>query len=210
MSREVGAPMLLRTDTRQARTRPASRARWTLLTMYGSSLIVLSVVLALLQGSSMVTASATPSLSPGASPVSGVEPTPSPTPAANPSSSDQRDQFRTYVSVVTVDGTGVVAALIELRSCNGNRAACQQALDRASSAVTAFESDLDRTPAPSCLTDVDAQLRAGLGFYDRGLALVKEGGKAKDNLKVVQGTILIGVGTWKLGVAMRRARQSTC
>lgn len=186
------------------------RARWTLLSMHGSSLIVVVVVMALLAGNrgAPFVAEATPSPTP--SPITGAQPTPSISPSPTVSGREQQQQFRSYVSTVTVDGSGLLAAMIQLHNCNGNRDACRQALNQTSTAVNGFETDLDKTSAPPCLGDVDTQLRSGLAFFDRGLAIVKDGGNTKDQLKVVQGTILIAVGTWKVGVAMRRARQSSC
>ena len=114
------------------------------------------------------------------------------------------------MSTVAIDGAGLLAAMIQLRSCGGNRDGCRHALQAASDVVAKFETDLDRTPVPSCLTDVDGQLHGALGFYDRGIALAREGGNARDQLRVIQGTLLVSVGTWRLGVAVRQARRSEC
>lgn len=157
-------------------------------------------------------------LSLGPSPEAVAQTTPSPSPSPSPTASPspgqsthaEQDQFRNYVSMVTVDGAGLTAALSGLRSCNQGRAECRRALGAASDQVTTFQSDLDRTPPPACLADTDAELRAALGFYDRGLAMVEEGADAKDRLKVAQGGLLLAVGTWKMGVAIRTARRSEC
>jgi hypothetical protein len=143
------------------------------------------------------------------------QPTPSPTPSPAPitgaaSGERDRDEYRTYVFTVTVDGSNLVAALSELRTCNGDRAACRHALASASDSVAAFEKDLDANPSPACLAATDSALRTALEFYDRGLHLVEDGSAAQDRLRVTQGAILLAVGTWKLGAAVRAARRSSC
>ena len=171
------------------------------------SVVMVGVLLVTLVAAGVSAASA-------ASPSPMPSPSPSPTavaPPASPSPGSPRQEqveYRTYVSTVTIDGAGLMAALLQLRSCHENREACRRSLEQASGQVTGFEGDLDRTPAPACLAGVDAQLRSALGFYDTGLGLVKTGGDAKDQLKVIQGGILIGVGTWKFGVAIREARHA--
>ena len=172
--------------------------------------IVVIVVFGLLAVQGSAPLAAGPSPSPTPTPVTGAEPITSASPTRTASGREQQQEFRSYVSVVTVDGSGLAAAMIQLRNCDGNRDACRQALGRLSTMVNGFEGDLDSTPAPPCLTGVDTQLRSALGFYDRGLAIVREGGNAKDQLKVVQGAILISVGSWKLGAAVHQARQSQC
>jgi hypothetical protein len=164
--------------------------------VYGLSVIIVIIALGLL--------AARPSASVAAEPIRATSPTP------DPSNREEQGKFRTYVSTITIDGAGLVAAIIQLRSCNGNRDACRHAVDQARMHVIGFETDLDSTSAPACLSEVDAQLRSALGFYDNGLALVAEGGDAEDQLKVVQGGILIGVGSWKLGAATRAAKRSQC
>lgn len=137
--------------------------------------------------------------------------TPAPTPATGSASGARDgDEYRTYVFTVTVDGSNLVAALSDLRSCNGDRAACRHALTLASNSVATFERDLDANPAPDCLAGTDSALRTALVFYDRGLHLVEDGSDARDRLRVTQGTILLAVGTWKLGAAVRAARRSNC
>lgn len=155
-----------------------------------------------------VAAQSTPSPSP--SPSAGPSAGPSPGASPSPSTHAEQDQFRAYVSMVTIDGAGLVAALADLRSCNEGRQACRQALNAASDRVNTFQADLDQTSPPACLAGTDAELRASLGFFESGLALVEEGADAKDRLKVTQGALLLGVGAWKLGVAIRTARRSEC
>jgi hypothetical protein len=186
--------------------------RWTLLAVpaLAAVLVVLIMVLALRSGNASTPLAAVPS--PSATPTAtfGVEPTPSTLPTANPASREQQEHYRTYVSTVAIDGAGLLAAMIQLRSCGGNRDACRHALQDASDLVAKFQTDLDRTNVPACLTDVDGQLHGALGFYERGFALAREGGNVRDQLKVIQGTLLVAVGTWRLGVALRQARRSEC
>src|SRR5690349_16401585 len=70
-------------------------------------------------------------------------PTPGPVsssqPSAGPATTPDQEKYRTYVFTATVDGSNLVAALAELRSCNGGRAACRHALSAASGSVSAFE-----------------------------------------------------------------------
>jgi hypothetical protein len=140
----------------------------------------------------------------------GPSPSPSPSTSPTPASREQQDQYRAYVSMLTVDGSGVMAAVIELRSCHDSRDACRQALRQARAEVKAFESDLDRTPPPPCLHGADDQIRTSLGLYDRGLELVQEGTDNQERLKVIQGAILVLVATQKLGAAIRAVRRSGC
>jgi hypothetical protein len=144
-------------------------------------------------------------------------PSPSPTAGAAASSSrlqgpagQEQTEFHAYVSAVTIDGAGLMAALIQLRSCHDSRDACRRSIQQASDQVTGFQADLDRTPAPACLANVDTQLRSALSFYGTGLGLVRTGGDHKEQLKVIQGGILIGVGTWRFNMAIRDARHSSC
>ena len=142
----------------------------------------------------------------------GPTPSPSPSPSSStaPASSAQQDQYRAYVSMLAVDGSGVMAAVIGLRSCNDGRNACRKALSEARTEVKTFESDLDQTPPPACLHGADDQIRASLGLYDRGLELVEEGSDTQDRLKVIQGGILVAVASLKLGSAVRAVRRSNC
>ena len=137
-------------------------------------------------------------------------PSPSPSPSPSPPSRDQQDQYRAYVSMLAVDGAGVMAAVIGLRSCHDGRNACRTALGEARAEVKTFESDLDQTPPPPCLNGADDQIRTSLGLYDRGLELVEEGANTQDRLKVIQGGILVAVASLKLGSAVRAVRQSNC
>lgn len=144
----------------------------------------------------------------------GRGPAPSPSPSSSstptPAGGDQQDQYRAYVSMLAVDGSGVMAAVIGLRSCNDGRDACRKALREARAEVKTFENDLDQTPPPACLTGADDQIRSSLGLYDRGLELVEEGANAQERLKVIQGGILVAVASLKLGSAVRAVRRSSC
>jgi hypothetical protein len=140
----------------------------------------------------------------------GPSPTPTPSTSSTPASREQQDQYRAYVTMLTVDGSGVMAAVIELRHCNDGRDGCRRALRKARAQVKAFESDLDRTAPPPCLTGADDQIRTSLGLYDRGFELMEEGSDSQDRLKVIQGGILVLVATQKLGAAIRAVRQSNC
>jgi hypothetical protein len=186
--------------------------RWTLLAapVLAAVLVVLILVLALRPGNASTPLAAAPSPSATPTALSSVEPTPGAVPTPNPASRGQQDQYRTYVSTVAIDGAGLLAAMIQLRSCGGSRDACRHALQAASDLVAKFETDLDRADVPACLTDVDGQLHGALGFYERGFALAREGGNVRDQLRVIQGTLLVAVGTWRLGVALRQARRSEC
>jgi hypothetical protein len=199
-------------------TQPASGSghilipRWTLLAapLLAAVLVVLILVLALRPGDASTPLAAAPSPSATPTAMSSVEPSPSAFSTPNPASREQQDQYRTYVSTVAIDGAGLLASMIQLRSCGGNRDACRHALQAATDVVAKFETDLDRTNVPACLTDVDGQLHGALGFYERGFALAREGGNVRDQLRVIQGTLLVAVGTWRLGVAVRQARRSEC
>jgi len=144
----------------------------------------------------------------------GPGPAPSPSPSSSstptPAGGDQQEQYRAYVSMLAVDGSGVMAAVIGLRSCNDGRDACRKALREARAEVKTFENDLDQTPPPACLTGADDQIRSSLGLYDRGLELVEEGANAQERLKVIQGGILVAVASLKLGSAVRAVRRSSC
>ena len=144
--------------------------------------------------------------------VEAAEPSPSPSPGPSNSTAThgQQDQYRAYVSMLAVNGSGVIAAVIGLRSCNDGRDECRKALREARGAVKTFEGDLDATPPPPCLNGADDQIRASLGLYDRGLELVEEGANAQERLKVIQGGILVAVASLKLGSAVRAVRQSSC
>jgi hypothetical protein len=140
----------------------------------------------------------------------GSSPPPSPSASPTPAGREQQDRYRAYVSMLTVDGSGVMAAVIELRSCHDGRDACRQALSQARAEVKTFETDLDGSTPPDCLNGADDQIRTSLGLYDRGLELVQEGTDSQERLKVVQGSILVLVATQKLGAAIRAVRQSSC
>jgi hypothetical protein len=112
--------------------------------------------------------------------------------------------------MLAVNGAGVVAAVIGLGACRDGRGECRKALRDARAEVKAFETDLDRTSPPPCLNGADAQIRASLGLYDRGLELVEEGSNAQERLKVIQGGILVAVASLKLGSAVRAVRKSDC
>ena len=135
---------------------------------------------------------------------------PSPSPSPSPSSQGQDAQYRSYVRMLTVDGVGLTASVVQLRSCNEGRGQCRQALRAARDQVKSFESDLDQTPPPACLSGTDSQIRAALGLYESGLDLVDEGSASQDRLKVVEGGILLAVATWKLAAAVREVRRSNC
>jgi hypothetical protein len=141
------------------------------------------------------------------------DPSPTPTQTSTPSpspSQQQQQEYRAYVTMLAVDGTGTLGVVVQLRGCNSGHDACRRSVRDARTQVRKFESDLDRTPPPACLVGADAQFRDSLAFYDRGLDLVEEGSGSQDRLKVTQGAILIAVATWKLGAAMRAMRQSNC
>ncbi len=176
--------------------------------------VLLIVLLALVAirpgGGSAPPAAAAPSPPAISTSVPSTGPIPSAAPSPNPVTREQQEQYRAYVSTVAVDGAGLLAAMIQLHKCGESRQGCRAAVRQASDPVARFESDLDRTAVPACLNSFDADLRGALGFYDRGFATATEGGNARDQLKVMQGAILVAVGTWRLGVAARQARHSEC
>jgi hypothetical protein len=145
-----------------------------------------------------------PAITPAPSPAS----TPSPSP---PTSSVGQQRYRAYVSTVLIDGASLVSATAGLQNCvSSRRDACKKALSNARGQVATFQSDLDDNPPPSCMDNADPQLRAGLGFYQKGIELIQQGVNEQNRLHMVQGLLLIGVATWRTGQAVRTARSSSC
>lgn len=162
-------------------------------------------------------AATTPAPAPATTPAPAPAITPAPSPASTPSpspatSSEGQQRYRAYVSTVLIDGASLVSATAAgLQNCvSSRRDACKKALSDARGQVVTFQSDLDRNPPPSCMDNADPQLRAGLGFYQKGIELAQEGVNQRNRLRMVQGLLLIGAATWRTGQAVRTARSSAC
>ena len=184
--------------------------RWPTLAIGGAllaaaALVALTVVLATRAAPAVTTANAPPT------PVPTAAPSPLPSPGASPEPGVDQQHFRTYVSTVLLDGTALTAATTQLHTCiASDRPGCTRALSDARARVNSFQSDLDANPPPSCLGDTDVTLRAGLGFYLKGIDLAEQGVSERDRLKLAQGGLLIGAGTFKTAQAVHGARTSSC
>ena len=156
----------------------------------------------------------TSQVAPTATPAPAITPAPSPASTSSPSpatSSERQQRFRAYVSTVVIDGASLVSATAGLKDCvSSRRDACKDALSDARGQVAMFQSDLDANPTPSCMDNADPQLRAGLGFYQKGIELIQQGVDEQNRLRMVQGLLLIGAATWRTGQAVRTARSSAC
>jgi hypothetical protein len=171
-------------------------------------LVVATVVLATRAGPS-VTGSSSQAAAP--SPAPSVEPTSTPSPGTSPQTGADQQRYRPYVSSLIVDGSGLIAATTELQSCiSSDRSGCIKALNDARDRINSFQSDLDANPPPSCLTGTDPTLRAGLGFYLKGIDLAKQGVNEHNRLKLAQGSLLIAAGTFRTGQAVHAARNASC
>ena len=115
-----------------------------------------------------------------------------------------------YVSTVIIDATGVLAATGGLAACRSDRTECVSRVNQAGQQVSAFQKDLETTPAPACLSSADDLLRDGLTFQSRGFELAEKGVKSTDRVQVVQGILLVIAGWWRGGQAVVTARESNC
>jgi hypothetical protein len=158
---------------------------------------------------------------PASAPATAAAPTPSPasaapeaTPlpsAAMPATPAQNhQQYRTYVSTVIIDATGVLAATGGLAACRSDRTECVSKVNQAGEQVSGFQKDLATTPAPACLSTADELLRDGLTFQARGFQLAEQGVKARDRVQVAQSLLLLAAGWWRGGQAIAQARESNC
>ena len=158
---------------------------------------------------------------PASPPPSAVAPTPSPSSAApevasSPSpampttAAQDHQQYRTYVSTVIIDATGVLAATGNLAACRSDRTECVSKVNQAGQQVSGFQKDLAATPAPACLSATDELLRDGLTFQARGFQLAEQGVKATDRVQVAQSLLLLAAGWWRGGQAVAKATGSSC
>jgi hypothetical protein len=169
-------------------------------------LVIVTVVLA-----TRTAPSVTGGSSEAAAPTPAPAATPGPSPGATPQPVTDQQRFRPYVSALIVDGSGLIAATTELQSCiSSDRSGCIKALNDARDRINSFQSDLDANPPPSCLTGTDPTLRAGLGFYLKGIDLAKQGINEHNRLKLAQGSLLIAAGTFRTGQAVHAARTADC
>ena len=81
---------------------------------------------------------------------------------------------------------------------------------KARDAVQAYQSDLDRTPAPNCLTSADAEVRQALGNLRDGLNLGISGVDNMDVSLVNQGVSEIDQGNDHLTTASALVKSATC
>ena len=119
-------------------------------------------------------------------------------------------QYRTYVSTVIIDATGVLAATGNLAACRSDRTECVSTVNQAGQQVSGFQKDLAATPAPACLSATDELLRDGLTFQARGFQLAEQGVKATDRVQVAQSLLLLAAGWWRGGQAVAKATGSSC
>jgi hypothetical protein len=154
-------------------------------------------------------------------PASAVAPTPSPasaapeaapisSPAMPTTAAQDHQQYRTYVSTVIIDATGVLAATGGLAACRSDRTECVSKVNQAGQQVSGFQKDLAATPAPACLSATDELLRDGLTFQARGFQLAEQGVKATDRVQVAQSLLLLAAGWWRGGQAVAKATGSSC
>jgi hypothetical protein len=158
---------------------------------------------------------------PASPPASAVAPTPSPasaapeaapisSPAMPTTAAQDHQQYRTYVSTVIIDATGVLAATGGLAACRSDRTECVSKVNQAGQQVSGFQKDLAATPAPACLSATDELLRDGLTFQARGFQLAEQGVKATDRVQVAQSLLLLAAGWWRGGQAVAKATGSSC
>jgi hypothetical protein len=158
---------------------------------------------------------------PASPPASAVAPTPSPasaapeaapisSPAMPTTAAQDHQQYRTYVSTVIIDATGVLAATGNLAACRSDRTECVSKVNQAGQQVSGFQKDLAATPAPACLSATDELLRDGLTFQARGFQLAEQGVKATDRVQVAQSLLLLAAGWWRGGQAVAKATGSSC
>jgi hypothetical protein len=158
---------------------------------------------------------------PASPPASAVAPTPSPasaapeaapisSPAMPTTAAQDHQQYRTYVSTVIIDATGVLAATGNLAACRSDRTECVSKVNQAGQQVSGFQKDLAATPAPACLSATDELLRDGLTFQARGFQLAEQGVKATDRVQVAHSLLLLAAGRWRGGQAVAKATGSSC
>jgi hypothetical protein len=193
---------------------PARRAprirRWLLPGAVGAAVVGLAATVVVLL---LRPAPAPTSPAPATTPVAeqsqpAISPTTSPATNASPSAS--RQHYRAYVTAAVTNGTAMAGAMANLKDCQVSRDACKQRVAEASAAAASFQHALDANPAPPCLSTTDGHLRDALTFQQRGLGLAHEAVATHNRLKLAQGLLLVGVGAWREGQAVREARQSNC
>ena len=111
---------------------------------------------------------------------------------------------------MVTNGTALAGAMAGLQDCRLSRALCKQRIAEAGRQVDQFQHVLSANPAPACLSAADQRLHDGLSFQGRGLGLAQGAVDARDRVKLAQGLILVAVGTWREGQAIRAVRQSDC
>jgi hypothetical protein len=155
---------------------------------------------------------ATPTPTPTATPV----PTPTPTPIATstpaPAAPSQHDLTVVYVGMTERDAHMAADALRSMASAcqSGDLQPCRRGMVNARNAVQAYQSDLDRTAAPTCLSSADGEIRQALGNVRDGLDLGISGVDNLDAGRVDQGVSLIMQGNDHLTSASALIKSASC
>ena len=177
-------------------------------------LIGLLVFLAVRPAATQPVSTATPAPAPSAAPTPSATPSPSASPSEQQTAADrelQRERYRDYYTVLVTNGTSLAAATTGLRNCQRGRGPdCVQATDKVRAANVAFQQDLDKTPAPTCLASANSQLRTGLELQERGLDVASRGVSTRNGQQLLEGTILYMAANYSIADAVQSGRQANC
>jgi hypothetical protein len=158
----------------------------------------------------------TPASTPTATPTPTPVPTPTPTPIATsapaPAAPSQDDLTVVYVGMTERDAHTAADALRSMASAcqSGDLQPCRRGMVDARNAVQAYQSDLDRTAAPTCLSSADGEIRQALGNLRDGLDLGISGVDNLDAGRVDQGVSLIMQGNDHLTSASALIKSASC
>jgi hypothetical protein len=162
------------------------------------------------------TSTSTPAPTPTASPLPTPVSTPAPTAIAAstpaPAALSQHDLTVAYVSMTERDAHSAAAALRSMGSAcqGGDLQPCRRGMVTARNAVQAYQSDLDQTAPPACLSSADGEIRQALGNLRDGLDLGISGVDNLEASRVDQGVSLIMQGNDHLTSASALIRSASC
>jgi hypothetical protein len=134
------------------------------------------------------------------------KPTQAPKAAATP------DLFTPYKNIVVADTTLLVMAMQDASdSCGAeDLPGCRRDAQTVNETVHAFQSDLDKHPAPPCLKDADKHLRAALKLLDSGSQKAVDGIDDFDADEMGDGARDLNAGTDELTAATDAMKNAKC
>jgi hypothetical protein len=136
---------------------------------------------------------------------------PAPSKAATSPTVNQQHQVVVAYSTAASNTGPIVDSFTAIgKDCGSDTAACRADLQSTISAITNYESALNKVQVPACLQQADRDLRLGMALIKQGAQQAINGIDASDASQINAGTALLDQGTRSITTATGEISSANC